>query len=140
MEIVNEIINVLNWLATNIPWEAILASGVLTAFLQIPKQWVKKWFEHYDWVMLLLAGIGSLAIVTIDYLTNDPSFAPKFLPVYAAAMAYATQPFYKVMLKPLISWLSAQAAQAAIQLEAQSATEPATGLPITASPVEQFSE
>lgn len=138
------VLDILNWLGTNIPWEALAASGLLTVFLQVPKQWVKRLYKHYDWVMLALAFVGSLWLVTLEYLQDNPTIAPQLLVVHAAAMAYMTQPFYKLMVKPIstkfVSFLSAQVAEAKRRSAAQAATEPSTGLPLTASPVEQFSE
>lgn len=143
MNILQDVINVLNWIALNIPWEAIVATGLITALLEAPKRWIKNIFVHYDWVMIILAGIVSLVVVTVNYLLNDPTYAPKLVPVIAAAMAYGTQPFYKILFKPaltaLIGFFGKQVAEARLRSEAQRAAQvPATGLPVAVTPTEDF--
>lgn len=143
MNILQDVINVLNWIALNIPWEAIAATGVITALLEPIKKWVKKIFVHYDWVMVLLAGLVSLVVVTVNYLLNDPTYAPKLVPVIAAAMAYGTQPFYKILFKPaltaLVGFVTKQVAEARLRSEAQRAAQvPANGIPVVAAPTEDF--
>lgn len=139
MEVVQ---TVLNWLAVNVPWEAVLATGALTWALQLPKHWIKKWYKHYELIMILSAFVGSFGLVVLNYVQSNPTFAPQLLAVQAAAMAWMTQPWYRLIVKPMwaaaAKYLQTQISEAQFRHEAQTALVPANGLPITASPAEDF--
>jgi hypothetical protein len=135
-----EIVRVLNWIAINIPYEAILASGVLSGVVQLVKDKLKHLFKHYNAAILVLISVSSVALVTMDYLLSDPTYAPKFVPIYAAAIAFGTQPAYR-MGKSIVGFFANQIAEANRRSEAQkSALEPLGGIPVTASAAESFSE
>ena len=133
-------INVLNWIAVNVPWKEIFESGALTAavtVLLVPVyRIVKKYYDHHKEVMVIAVGLtGLVASYVQAYLSANPSRLG-YASIRGFAIAFGTQPFYKIVLKPLtsviVSGVSAQIAKAKSLSEAQSAAVPAEGIPTPA--------
>jgi len=144
MEILTTILSILNYLARHVPWDAILASGILAPLLLIPKRIVKKNFIHNQQVMIIVVGIAGLLVAAGNYLMNTPTSNPSIIAIQGAAIAFMTQPIYFIVVKPLVRKISAiiavEIAKASVASEAQSAAVPAGGLPITRPQViEDFS-
>lgn len=128
-EILNIIVNVLNWLATNLPIEAIVASGLLSTALLGPQKLVKKWFDHNEQVMILLVGVGGVLIAGANYLITTPSENPSIIALQGLALAFGSQPFYFIVVKPasraIGAWVTARVAEAAELKLARQAAVPA---------------
>jgi hypothetical protein len=130
-----EVTNFLNWLATNLPISGIMASGALSAALVGPKQLVEKWFVHYKAVMITLVGIGGILIAGVHYMVASPDYSWQIVYLQGLAIAFGTQPFYRILIKPgaaaLGAWLLKQAEKAAQLNEAKTAKVPVSGLKVT---------
>src|SRR3990167_1881552 len=102
MEHVQPIFDILNWIDINVPWEGVLASGVLSGILVGPQRLVKKWFKHNKIVIITFIGVlGPTLMFAWSYLLNTYPTAPQIVAVQGLALAFATQPFYYLMVKPL---------------------------------------
>ena len=144
MEILTIILNGLNFAAKNVPWDAILASGILSPLLLIPKRVVKKYFIHQEQVMIIVVGLAGLLVAAGNYLLHVPNQNPGIIAIQGAVLAFMTQPIYFIVVKPLCRKISAiiavEIAKAAAKDEVHSAAVPPEGLPITAPKViEDFS-
>lgn len=131
------VVNALNWLATNIPWKEIFESGVLTGVLTallVPVyRIVKRVYDHYKEVMIVVVGLfGVGASFAAEWISANPK-APGAAFVTGLAIAFGTQPMYKVAKLFgayltriwLANWNKAKELH-----EASSAKVPAEGLPV----------
>lgn len=108
MEYVEIARDALNWLAVTLPWDVIIESGALSGALAVllvgPYRIVKRYFEHYKEVMTIVVGVGGVALTFGQYLLSTPQYAPQLAVLQGLAVAYGSQPFYKIVLKPL--WMA----------------------------------
>jgi hypothetical protein len=125
-EILKQIVDVLNWIAINIPWEAVLASGALSTLLIGPQKLIKRWFEHNEQVIITFIGIvGPTLMFTYNYLIHHYPTDPQIVALQGLALSFATQPFYFVMVKPISKIFAARVAKAiAYNEEKRSALAP----------------
>lgn len=125
----NKAIDYLNYAATNIPWAAIAASGILSGLLLGPQKLIKKYVVHNEQVMIVLVGAAGLVVAGVHYLLTVPTTNPKFIALQGLALSFATQPFYFLLWKPAMAWFSGQLVKAStIDEQITSAKVPATGL------------
>ena|SRR6476660_5187141 len=137
-------IQTLNQVATSIPWatigQVIGASGVLSFVLVPVKKKVDKWFVHHKQMMITLVGLGGVLIAATHYLMQTPTQNPGIIAMQGLMIAFVSQPFYLIIVKPLVSYIATTVAKAAAfneQVEsAKSALEPmdAPAVPITHTP------
>lgn len=118
-------VDILNWIALNAPWEAIIASGVLSGLLVGPQKLVKKLFEHNEQVMILIVGCAGLLVAGGNYLLHTPTQEPTIVALQGLALAFGSQPFYFIIVKPLSKrasvWFAARVAEASLIREARAA-------------------
>lgn len=120
-------LNVINWLAVNIPWDLVLASGVLSPVLLAIKKWRHIQSEK---VMMSLVLVVSIAGATASYILSSTSDLPTVIAIQGLMVAAMSQPWYYIIYKPATKWLSAELAKAkAFDAEVKSAAIPAAGLP-----------
>jgi hypothetical protein len=99
----NEVMTVLNWLARNVPWDAVAASGVLSGLLIGPQKIVKKWFEHNEPIIIAVIGlVGPLVVASWTYLLHHYGTDPRIVVLQGLAVSFMTQPFYFVVWKPFV--------------------------------------
>lgn len=146
MHLLHQIIDILNYAAVHIPWDAVLASGVLSGVLIGPQRAIKKWFEHNEQIMILTVAAAGLLVAGTHYLMTTPSANPSIIAVQGLVLAFMTQPFYFIVWKPLmrkigvsfLPWLREQIKEAESLNDVTSAVEPVGGLPaVTAEAAEK---
>ena len=129
MDILHTILNVLNWTATNVPWDLVIASGILSPLALAIKKWFSVQSEKVMMTLVIVLGVVGSAIT---YLMSTPTSDPSIIAAHGLIVAALSQPFYYLCVKPATKWLSAELAKAAaFEAEVKSATIPAEGLPIT---------
>lgn len=142
VHIYNEVMVVLNWLAVNLPWGAIAASGILSGLLIGPQKAIKRWYERNEQIMItLIAIVGPTAMAAWTYILHHYGTDPRIVVVQGLAISFMTQPFYFMVYKPYVinkliprvaKWIAAQVAAAEQLNEVKTAVEPAGGLPVAA--------
>lgn len=129
MEIVHSILNVLNWIALNVPWDLVIASGLLSPVALGFKKWRDIQSEKFMMTLVLILGVAGAAAT---YLMETPTTDPSIIAARGLMIAAMSQPWYFVIYKPAVKWLSAELAKArAFDAEVRSAAIPAEGLPVT---------
>lgn len=124
--IINE---VLNWLAVNVPWELVIASGVLSPVLLGVKKWKHIKSEKIMSTLVIVFGLLGAAAT---YILSSTSDTPAIIATQGLLIAAMSQPWYFTLWKPISKWLSAELAKArAFDAEVKSAAIPATGLPVS---------
>lgn len=122
----DEIVKILNYLATNMPWEALVASGIISPLLVGIKKVLSVQSER---VMISLVLIVSILAATGHYLLTVPTSNPSIIAMQGAVLAFMTQPVYFFLVKPASKWFSETlAAAAAFKADVKSAAEPQQGL------------
>ena len=95
----------LNYLAQSVPWESFFewlsASGILAALLMPVYKLIQKWFKHHKQVMLSVVGIVSMLVSFGHFIFINHAADPGVVFLRGLAVAFATQPFYQYMIKPL---------------------------------------
>lgn len=135
MHYVDIAITILNWVATHIPWDGLIASGLLSALLVGPQKVIKSWFTHNEPVIIgFITVLGPVLMLAWSYLIHQYGTDPSIVALQGLALAFATQPFYFIMVKPLYkklaAYIAARIAEAANLNLVKSAKEPAGGLPL----------
>lgn len=125
-------------------WAVILPTVVQAVITSPIMLGVKKWFSvDSEKKMLFLVMLGSMATAAVGYLVTVPRFAPWFILVSGWLTFAATQPVYIYAVKPLGKiiggWFAGKIAEATAINEAKGAAVPATGLPVSSTPTEDFS-
>lgn len=120
-------LQVLNYIWLNIPWEALGAAIGVSGLLAV----IKRWFDlRSERVMIFLVILFSLAAVAAEYLMSVPTSDPSIIALRASVLAFTTQPVYFFVIKPVITTLRERMIEAhANLLEAKSAAEPMTVAP-----------
>lgn len=128
-QIITIVVQALNWLAVNIPWDLVIASGVLSPVLLAIKKWRHIQSEKVMMTLVLVLGmIGS----AITYFLTVHSSDPTIIAVQGLMVAAMSQPFYYLVVKPFSVWLGGELAKArAYDAEVKSAAIPADGLPLS---------
>lgn len=130
----HQVLDMLNYLATHVPWDAVLASGVLSGLLVGPKKLVEKWFKHNEQIMILVVGAAGLLVAGVNYLIHTPTQNPTIIAAQGLILAFMTQPFYFIVIKPVSRrlgvWFSAQLANASLLNDARSVLQPAAPAPV----------
>ena len=147
VHIFNEVMTVLNWLSVNIPWGAVLASGLLSGLLIGPQKLVKRWFKRNEQVIITIIGIvGPTAVAAWTYLIHNYGTDPRIVVVQGLAVSFATQPFYFMFWKPYVigklipktaKWIAVQVAEAE-KLNAETAPTPVAAAPKVTVPIQDF--
>ena len=106
------VLHALNIFAEHI-WPILVASGIISALMIKPYKIIKKFFVHHEQVMLITIGTVTFLATNLVYLANTPNVEPWIVQLYAGTIAFMTQPFWKIILKPMIEkvkadWLRAQ--------------------------------
>lgn len=123
-----QVISILNWLAVNIPWDLVIASGILSPVVLIVKKWLHLQSEK---VMMTLVLVLSMLGSALTYILTSSSDVPSIIATQGLMVAAMSQPIYFLCLKPLSVWFSGELAKArAFDAEVKSAAIPASGLPI----------
>lgn len=131
MEILQNILNTLNQLAVAMPWDALIAAGILSPALVAIKKWLSIQSEK---VMVTLVIVLAAAAAGVTYLMTATFTDPSMIGVKTAIIAFMSQPVYFFIVKPAIAWFYSEVDKAAkLNMEMRSAAEPATGLPISGS-------
>ncbi len=122
-----QVISILNTIATNIPWDLVIASGILSPLLVIIKKWMHIQSEKVMMSLVLLFGVlGAAATYLLTVETADPSI----IAVQGLMIAAMSQPIFFILVKPAATWLSVEFAKArAWDAEVKSAAVPSGGLP-----------
>jgi hypothetical protein len=110
-------------------FSALLASGVLSPV----GIGIKKLKDIKDGeVMLWIMAAASLVAGFLVYLFSTPQHDPTVIGFLGLVTFIGTQPFYKIIFKPLFTWVGGQFAQAKLQVEADRnpAAVPPEGLPV----------
>lgn len=124
--IINE---VLNWLAVNVPWDLVIASGVLSPVLLGLKKLKKIESEK---IMSTLVIVISVIGAAISYIMSSTADTPAIIITQGLIVAAMSQPWYFALYKPATKWLSTELAKArAFDAEVKSAAIPASGLPVS---------
>jgi hypothetical protein len=134
MHYVQIIINGLNWVAVNAPWTTIATVAALTGFLTIPNKLLKKLFtddmQHRNIMQFVVVPATSIVMVGAEYIASTPTanLSLGLGVIRSLAIAYSTQPFWRFIVRPLISWIVARytEAQALNAAKATPATVTAT--------------
>lgn len=99
----NHVMDLLNWIAVNIPLQGIIASGVLSGVLIAPQKAFKKWFEHNEiWIISLIAIVGPIIMIVWNYLIHNYPTDPRIVALEGFSLSFATQPFYFAFWKPVV--------------------------------------
>lgn len=118
-----------NSIAQMIPWDLVIASGVLSPVVLVIKKWLSIQSEK---VMMTLVLLVSMIGATASYLLGTTSSDPTIIAVQGFMVAAMSQPVYYLAVKPFSAWLGAELAKArAFDAEVKSAAIPAEGLPIS---------
>jgi hypothetical protein len=125
----NNVFDFLNHVAVDIPWAAIGqvigASGVLSFTLVPVKKKVDDWFVHHKGVMVFLVGLGGVLMAALHYLLNTPTQNPGIIVVQGFVIAWVSQPFYRIIVKPFLQYISDKIANgAAFNEQVKSALTP----------------
>jgi len=134
------IINFLNDVATNVPWatigEVVAASGLLSFILVPLKKPVANWFKHNEQMMITLVGVGGVLIAAANYLLTTPTQNPSIIAMQGFVVAFGSQPFYFIIVKPLLRWITKQIAKGiALSNDVQSALLPVAEIKEETTPV-----
>jgi hypothetical protein len=118
VHIFNEIMAALNWAAVNVPWAAVVASGVLPGLLLGPQKLFKRWFKNHEpWIIGFIAIVGPTITVAWSYILHHYGTDPHVVLLQGLALSFTTQPFYFMVWKPwivgklwpmLTAWLAAK--------------------------------
>lgn len=127
MDILHTINSILNWTATNVPWDLVIASGLLSPVLLVIK---KKLDVQSEKVMMTLVLVLSTLGSAAQYLLTTTAGSPEIIAAHGLMVAALSQPWYFALYKPAMAWFSNELAKArAFDAEVKSAAIPATGLP-----------
>ena len=125
MQVLNNIIDILNWVAVHVPWAMVGASALISPLLV----GIKKWFSvQSEKVMITLVGLVSMAAAGFHYLLTVPTHNPSVIAIQGFVLAFMTQPVYFFAVKPSIAWLQKRIQEAAELNLAKSAAEPVEDL------------
>lgn len=125
----NEVLTIANDAVKAIPWELVIASGILSPVALAFKKWLHIQNEKVMMTMVLVFGLIGAAIT---YITTVPTDDPTIIAARGLMIAAMSQPVYYLVVKPIATWLSAELAKAAaFDAEVKSAAIPAEGLPLT---------
>jgi hypothetical protein len=138
----SDLIGTANHIAQNLqglPWgdigSYVGASGILSVVLIKPYKWIKKYFDHHKEVMTIVIGVGGILLAAAHYLLTTPTQEPNIIVMQGLVISFLSQPFYKIILKPLTGFLVAKIVEAeTIKAQAQTAIVPASGLPLPSIP------
>lgn len=124
------ILDALNYVAVHIPWEGLVASGILSPLLV----GIKKWFSvQSERIMITLVIVSGMLVAAGNYLLHVPTSDPSIIAVQGAVVAFMTQPIYFFVVKPIWKWFATQMAKAAAyDNEVKSAAQPLS--PATPAP------
>lgn len=130
-EILTTTLTALNWLAINIPWDVIIAAGILSPIgLYIKKKRNIESDKVMLFIIILLSTIAAVGSYLLTVTTADPSI----IAAKSALIYFTSQPIYILCLRPAYGWLSAELAKArAFDAEVKSAAIPAEGLPVSSA-------
>lgn len=129
----DSLINALNWIAVNVPWNAILAAGILSPVMAGVSKLLR---AKKGLTKFLIFATGASVVATANVLLNMPSADPTVIATQTAVLGFLAQPFYLAMVKPFMQWFAGELAKAAAyDNEIKSAAVPAEGLPIAPAPL-----
>jgi hypothetical protein len=110
-------------------WQAVQAAGILSPIGMAVKH--LKGIKNGE-VMLWLMGAGSLIAAFVTYLFITPTHDPSIIAFLGVITFISTQPFYKIVFKPLFGFIASQFATAKEEVAnaANPAAVPPEGLPV----------
>jgi hypothetical protein len=116
---ISQVLQTINDFATYMPWDALLAAGIISPTLVGFKKWLSIQSER---VMILLVILVSLGTVTSHYLLTVPTHDPSIIGVQTAVLAFMTQPVFFFIVKPAIAFFRSEVEKAAaLNLDIRSA-------------------
>jgi hypothetical protein len=134
MDIFHLILSNANDLARHFPWDALVASGVISPLLVGVKKWritknVESLFKK-DWFVYLTLLLLSALTAAGNYLLHTPTSDPTIIAIQTAVVAFLTQPIYFFIVKPALAYFRGEINRAAEHnLQIKSAAVPVGGLP-----------
>lgn len=124
-----QFIQTLNSVAVMIPWDLVIASGVLSPVVLLVKKWLHLQSEK---VMMTLVLVLSTLGAAVSYVLTTTSADPSIIAAQSLMVAAMSQPVYYILVKPFSLWFSGELAKArAFDAEVKSAAIPASGLPVS---------
>lgn len=118
---ISTLVNYLNDFANVIPWDAILASGILSPLMVPVIKFVK---AERDITKLLLVFLGGTGIAIGHYLLTTPTDNPSIVLMQGAVLTFMAQPFWHLLVKPGIAYVKSEVARAIADQEKKSAVLP----------------
>lgn len=128
---IQQVFDILNWIANNLSLLTVIAPAVLSGLYVAPQKVIKKWFVKNERVIITFIGTASVVIMFAwSYLIHNYSTVPQVVALQGLALAFSTQPFYFIMIKPLMARIAVYSAQRTeLKASLESAFIPPEGLP-----------
>lgn len=124
----------INQLATSLPWELLIAGGLLSPLASVV---IRLFKAQKDVVKLGIVFAVGLAMSAAAYLSQNPEVAPGIIFRNAALLTLTAQPWYYLVVKPGIVWLGQKVTQEVmLDEDIKSALEPTGGLTPVAQTIE----
>lgn len=121
-------------------WEALIAAGILTPFLNIYKhfRFTKRQREVTSAAMHIAVVVAAGALSVLQYLLSAYPQNPTVIAMHTAVLGFMTQPVYFLVVRPLWKYFSSMSSEAKLfenEMKAAAAV-PAEGVPLsTQAPV-----
>ena len=135
-EFLQTLLSGLNYLAVNIPWEAVVAGGVLSPLAVGVNKLIKAQKPITKFTVVFMVAVLGCGI---NYILNTPVRDPSIIALQGAVVTFFAQPFYLLMVKPGFAWVGVQLAKAqAFDAEVKSAATPlvvTTSVPTVSSEI-----
>jgi hypothetical protein len=145
----------LNDIASNFPWQYLVAAGLISPIGVFIKKWAvieahKKYtvlhipFLHkfqFSGEQLMLSIVAGMSYVAagLSYILHYPTHDPSLIAIQGTFLSFATQPVYYFLVKPFLGYIQKEIEKdAQANLTIKSAAIPAGGLP--ASTGQSFSQ
>jgi hypothetical protein len=122
LHVFNQLMAALNWVAVNVPWAAVVASGILPGLLMGPQRLFKRWFKNHEpWIVGFIAVLGPVIVATWSYILHHYGTDPRMALLQGLALSFSTQPFYFIVWKPWVigklwpmfaNWIASQVQEA----------------------------
>jgi hypothetical protein len=124
-----QVLSTLNTISQAIPWDLVMASGILSPAVLLVKKWLHLQSEK---VMMTLVLVLSMIGSAVTYILSTNSADPSIIAVQGLMVAAMSQPVFFLVVKPFSVWFGGELAKArAFDAEVKSAAIPASGLPVS---------
>lgn len=118
------ILNQLNALAQLVPWDAVVWAPVVSPVLLLIKK-IKSIDNGEVMIWLLIGFSGASAVV--EYMLTTPNNDPAIVAVKGFVTLIATQPVYRLLIKPALAFFAKEVEKAAALNELKTAAVAAPG-------------